>query len=77
MKNLESCVINGGKTTLSFKLVRGTRQGELISAYLFIIAFEVVFPLIKTNLDIESLLFLSHTFLYPAYADDVTFFLRN
>ena len=77
MKNLESCVINGGKTTPSFKLVRGTRQGELISAYLFIIAFEVVFSLIKTNLDIESLLFLSHTFLYTAYADDVTFFLRN
>ena len=77
MKNSESCVINGGKTTPYFKLERGTRQGEPISAYLFIITFEVVFSLIKANPDIESLLFLSHTFLYPAYADDVTLFLRN
>ena len=33
MKNLELCVINGGKTTPYFKLERGTRQGDPISAY--------------------------------------------
>ena len=32
MKNPESCVINGGKTTLYSKLERGIRQGDLISA---------------------------------------------
>ena len=47
MKNPESCVINGGKTTPYFKLERGTRQGDPISAYLFIIAVEVVFSLRK------------------------------
>ena len=77
MKNLESCVINGGKTTPYFKLERGTRQGDPVSAYLFIIALEVVFSLIKANPDIEGIQFFSHTFLYSAYADDTTFFLRN
>ena len=46
-------------------------------AYLFIIALEVFFSLIKTNPDIEVLKFFSHTFLYSAYADDTTFFLKN
>ena len=77
MKNSESCVINGGKTTPYFKLERGTRQGDPISDYLFIIALEEVFSLIKTNTDIEGLQYFRHTFLYPAYADDTTFFLRN
>ena len=58
MKNPQSCVINGGYTTPYFKLERGTRQGDPISAYLFIIALEVVFSLIKENPDIEGLNFL-------------------
>ena len=46
-------------------------------AYLFIIALEVLFILIKANSEIEGLQFFNHTFLYSAYADDTTFFLRN
>ena len=66
MKNLESCVINGGKTPPYFKLEKGTRHGDPISAYLIIIALEVVFSLIKTNPGIEGLQLFSHTFLYSA-----------
>ena len=39
----ESCAINGGKTTPYFKLERGIRQGDPISAYLLIMVLEVAF----------------------------------
>ena len=62
---------SGGKTTPYFKLERGTRKENQILAYLFFIALEVVFSLIRANSDITI---SSHTFLYYAYADDTTFF---
>ena len=37
LKNQESCIIKGGQTTNYSKLERGTRQGEPLSAYLFIL----------------------------------------
>ena len=70
IKNSESSVINGAKTTSYFKLERGTRQLDPSSVYIFILALEVVFSLIKANPDIKGLQFFSHTFLYSAYADD-------
>ena len=77
MKYPEPSVINDGKTTSYFKLERGTRKGDPISAYLFIIALELVFSLINANPNIECLQFFSHTFLYSAYADDTSFFSKK
>ena len=77
MKNPQSCVVNGSKTTSYFKLERGTRQGDPVSACLFIITLEIVFSLINANPDFEGLQLFSHMFLYSAYADDTIFFLRN
>ena len=72
--NQESCVINGEFTTNNFKLDKGARQGDPISAYLFILVLKIVFNLIKQNKDIYGLSFFDHTVLHTAYADDTTSF---
>ena len=77
LKNQEPCVINGGTTTKYFKLNRGARQGDPISAYLFILAFEILFFLIKENPHIKGLNIFDHCYLYSAYADDISFFLKD
>ena len=43
LNNEESCITNGGITTHYFKLKKGTRQGDPISVYLFILVLEAVF----------------------------------
>ena len=64
LNNQESRVINGGKTSKYFKLERGTEQGDPIFAYLFIIV-------------LEGFEIFQKKFIYTAYADDTTFFLKN
>ena len=44
---------------------------------MFILVLEIVFNLIKENKDIRDLTIFDHTFLYTAYADDTTFFLKD
>ena len=72
-----SRIINGGNTTKYFKLQKGARQGEPISAYLFILCLEIVFILIKANKRVKGMNIFEHTYLYSAYADHTTFFLRD
>ena len=44
---------------------------------MFILVLEIAFNLIKRNKYIHGLTFFDHTFLYKAYADDTTFFLKD
>ena len=77
LNDQQSCVINGGFATQYFILKTGARQGNPMSAYLFIIALEVLFALIKNKVDIKGIDLFDHTFLFTAYADDSTFFLKD
>ena len=80
LKNQETCVINGGTTTASLKLQKGARQSDPISAYLFIIAIEVLFYLnkiiIKIHNETESLNISDYFFLHSTYSEDTTFILK-
>ena len=49
LQNQKSCVINGGETMRYFSLKRGTRQGDPILAYLFVLVLEIVFIFIKES----------------------------
>ena len=47
-----------GKTTPYFKLERGTRKGDQMSAYFFILPLEGIFTLINANPNTEGLQFI-------------------
>ena len=73
----ESCVMNGGNSTGYFSLERGSRQGDPISAYLFIIIMEVFFSMVRNNQSIKGMDILGKKFILTSYADDTTFFTQD
>ena len=77
LNSKQSCVLNGGNTTPYFNLEKGARQGDPVSAYLFILALEALFVFIKSNENIKGTKIFKYFFLYIAYVDDSTFFLRD
>ena len=60
-----------------FPLQRGVRQGDPISAYLFIIVIEVFFNMVRNNPKVEGLNILGFEYLLTSYADDTTFFIKD
>ena len=64
LQNQESCIVNEGTTTNYFKLEKGSRQGDPISAYLFILVLEILFLFIKESKKINGLNIFDKTFLY-------------
>ena len=72
-KNVESCVINNGRLTGYFPLQRGTRQGDPLSACLFILALEVLLIQIRENADIKGIIINETEIKLSAYTDDRSF----
>ena len=64
LHNSESCIINGKKTTNSFKSERCAREGDQISAYLFILNLETFFvkKFVKNSPKVKSLNIFKHEF---------------
>ena len=77
LKDQQSCLINGGTTTQYFNLERGARQGDQVSAYLFILVLEILFLFIKDHPEIKDIEIFEHYFLYTEYADDTTLFFER
>ena len=73
----ESCVMNDGHSTGYFSLSSGTRQGDPISAYLSILVMEILFIQIRSNENIHGLKFFGYEFKLSAFADDVSYFLKD
>ena len=73
LKSVESCVLNNGHSTGYFPLERGTRQGDQMSAYLFILCLETLFIQIRDNDIIRGIRVGGHEIKLSAYADDADF----
>ena len=56
---------------------KGACQGDPISTYLFILVLEILFLLIKNDSSIKGINVFEYIFLYAAYTDDSTFFLKD
>ena len=76
LRNQEFCIINSGCTTKHFKLEKGTRQRDLISAYLFTLVLYIAFLYIKENKNIKGTNIFNNIFLHSTFADD-TFFVSG
>ena len=69
--------MNDHFTTGYFQLEGGTRQGDSLSAYLFILVSEVLLIQIRNCQDTEGILINDAEVKTSAYADSSYFFLRD
>ena len=60
-----------------FSWSSGTRQGSPISAYLLTLVMEILFVQIRSNENIHGLKFFGYEFKLSAFADDVSYFLKD
>ena len=76
-KNSQSCVMNNGTSTGYFGLERGTRQGDSLSPYLFILTLETLFIKVRNDSSIKGFRIKQFEINLSAYADDTTFFVKD
>ena len=77
LANNESCVMNNGSSTGFFKLQRGTKQGDPLSPYLFILVLEILFIQIRNDKAVRGFKIGDMEIRLTVFADDSTFFVRD
>ncbi len=75
--NIESTVIKNGSTGGYFKLERGVRQGCSLSAYLFILATEILANKMRYEKNIKGIKIDSKIIKLSMLADDLTLILKD
>ena len=76
--NIQSCVMNNGFSSVHFDVMRGVRQGDPLSPYLFIIALETLAIYVRGSDEIKGInLRDEHEVKLTAFADDMTTFLKD
>ena len=60
-----------------FNIARGTKQGDPISPYLFILVIEILASLVRQNRQIEGIWIGEKHKKLELFADDSTFFLKD
>ena len=76
-KNISSCVLNNGFSTAPFSVERGVRQGDPLSAYLFIMVLEILCISIRRSKDIQGITVGTQEIKLGLFADDLTGYLKN
>ena len=73
----QSCVMINSHSTGYFALKRGSRQGDPLLAFLFLLTIEVLFIMMRSNVNIKGLNIFENEIKFTACADDTTLFLRD
>ena len=74
---IKASVIQCGKLSESYSILRDTRQGDRIAAYLFIFCAEIVSILIKQNNSVDGTTLFGKEHKLTQFADDTTLFLSG
>ena len=75
--NISSCIMNNNTTSIYFDILRGVRQGDPLSPYLFILAIELLAIYLRNRNDIHGLNFNGEEIKILTYADDTTAILQS
>ena len=70
----ESCILNDGHSSGFYPLSSRTHQGDPISAFLFMLAIEILFIQIRNNKNIKGISIFRFEFKLSSFADDVSYF---